>query len=302
MEAGTIPRRDPILAQRPWLPMWLGLALLLGIVVHDLATQLWMMGQSDYGPMVLAAALWVLYRERHAILDRPGGQHPWLATALLSAGLFLFVVGRAQDILFFEAGALLLALPACLLAYGGWPSLKASGFALPLLALFVPHPAFVVDALTAELKTGVSLIAEWGLHALDYPVGRDGVILTVGQYRLLVADACSGMRSIFSLSAVGLLYLYLMRHADFPRNAALLACVIPIAVLANALRVVALALITYHFGYEAGQGYAHGLAHVLLFLAAVGLLVGLDRLLGAVFFRRATPAPATREASHSENQ
>lgn len=259
--------------------MWLGLLALLATVTYDLGTQLWSQGQSDYGPLVLAAGLWVLFRERHAILLAQGRKRSWSATALLLAGLGLFVIGRSQDILFFEAGALLLILPACLLAYGGWPSLKAGAFGLFLLTLFVPHPAFVVDAMTAQLKAGVSLFAEWGLYGLGYPIGRDGVVLSIGPYQLLVADACSGMRSIFSLVAVGLLYLHLMRHANPWRNAALLAIVIPMAVLANALRVMVLALITFHFGYAAGQGYAHGLAHVVLFLAAVGLLLAFDRLL-----------------------
>lgn len=282
MENRPASAQAPIRAQLPWLPMWLGLALLLCAVTYDLSTRLWLQGQSDYGPLVLASALWVLFRERHAILSAAGKERPWIATAMLSAGLLLFVIGRSQDILFFEGGALLLVLPACLLAYGGWPSLKAGAFGLFLLALFAPHPAFVVDAMTAQLKTGVSLFAEWGLYALGYPIGRDGVVLSIGPYQLLVADACSGMRSIFSLSAVGLLYLHLMGHRNPWRNAALLAVVIPVAVLANALRVMALALITYHFGYAAGQGYAHGLAHVVLFLAAAGFLVAFDRLLGTL--------------------
>ena len=101
-------------------------------------------------------------------------------------------------------------------------------------------------------------------------------------YQLLVADACSGMHSLYSLTALGLLYLYLMKHASLVRNAILAACIIPIAIGANIVRVIFLVLVTYHLGDEAGQGFLHGFAGMVLCIAALLLLFVIDSALGLV--------------------
>ena len=140
-----------------------------------------------------------------------------------------------------------------------------------------------MDAATGPLKQHVSEIAEQVLYFFDYPVARSGVTLTVGPYQLLVADACSGLHSMFSLSAMGLLYLYLMQHGSWMRNGILIASILPIAFFANIIRVMILVLVTYHLGDEAGQGFLHGFAGILLFIVALLILFALDGLLGYVF-------------------
>jgi exosortase len=129
------------------------------------------------------------------------------------------------------------------------------------------------------LKQLVSVIAESLLYAVGYPIARSGVILSVGPYELLVADACSGLNSIFTLVALTALYLYLMRYRSMSYNLMLLACAVPIAIAANVVRVIVLVLVTYHFGDEAGQGFVHSFAGLLLFAVALTLVMALDGLL-----------------------
>ena len=105
-------------------------------------------------------------------------------------------------------------------------------------------------------------------------------MLTIGTYQLLVADACSGLNSMFSLSAMGILYLYIMQHTSKLRIVLLLLSIWPVAFLANMLRVLILSLITYYLGDEAGQGFLHGFAGIMLFIAGLLFLMGLDGLLG----------------------
>jgi exosortase len=121
------------------------------------------------------------------------------------------------------------------------------------------------------------------LHLAGYPIARSGVVITVGHYQLLVADACSGLNSMFSLSALGVLFMYLTRRAGVAHNAIMLASILPIAFAANIVRVVALILITYHFGDAAGQGFLHGAAGILLLLVALGILLSLDAGLAKAF-------------------
>jgi len=156
-------------------------------------------------------------------------------------------------------------------------------FALFFMVFMVPLPEALVAAVTAPLKSAVSAVASSLLYAIGYPVGRSGVIMTVGPYQLLVADACAGMRTLFMLEAMGIFYLNVVRHSSVLRNVGLALLIVPISFTANVLRVIALTLITWYFGDEAGQGFMHGFAGMVLFGVALVLTYGVDRLLAARF-------------------
>ncbi len=160
--------------------------------------------------------------------------------------------------------------------------MRAAAFPILFIAFMLPLPGPFVDALTGPLKQSVSWIAESILYSIGYPIARSGVTLSIGQYQLLVADACSGLNSMFSLAALGVLYLHLVQHASRWRNALILLSIVPIAFVANVIRVMILVLVTYHFGDEAGQGAIHGAAGMVLFAIALVLFFGLDALLGLV--------------------
>jgi exosortase/archaeosortase family protein len=121
-------------------------------------------------------------------------------------------------------------------------------------------------------------------------VARTGVILQVGPYQLLVADACAGLNTLLTLEALGLLYLNLVRHESALRNITLAILIVPISFAANVIRVITLTLITYHFGDEAGQGFLHGFAGMVLFMAALMLIIAADTATRAVVRTRAAPA------------
>jgi exosortase B len=147
------------------------------------------------------------------------------------------------------------------------------------MLFMIPLPGPIVDFLTMPMKMAVSYVAENLLFWADYPIARTGVILQIGQYKLLVADACAGLHTLFTLEALGLLYLNIIRHDSVLRNIALAILIVPISFTANVIRVIVLTLITYHFGDEAGQGFLHGFAGMVLFLSALLLIIGVDSLL-----------------------
>ena len=100
-----------------------------------------------------------------------------------------------------------------------------------------------------------------------------------GQYQLLVADACAGLQTLLTLEALGLFYLNVVRHTSLLRNVALAILIIPISFAANVIRVITLTLITYYWGEAAGQGFLHGFAGMVLFMSALILILGVDKLL-----------------------
>jgi EpsI family protein len=136
----------------------------------------------------------------------------------------------------------------------------------------------VLDALTAPLKELVSATVAHILGFAGYAVERSGVVLAVEGHELLVADACSGLNSIVSLAAMGLLYGHL-RGASASRMAILALAVLPIAIVANVLRVLVLALVATHAGPDATQGWIHEVLGLAVFVVALLLLLAFDRLL-----------------------
>lgn len=276
---------------RLWWPILVGLLVLYVPTYTDLANGLWNTEEQAHGPIVLMVTLYLLWSQRGVFLgtSEVGAvqTRPVMGWSLLVFGLLLYALGRSQEILLFEVGSQIPVLLGVLLITLGMAPVRALWFALFFLLFMVPLPGFVVDAATGPLKQNVSVIAEHVLYAAGYPVARSGVTLTVGPYQLLVADACSGLHSMFSLSAMGLLYLYLMGYRSWLRNGILIASILPIAFFANVVRVMILVLVTYHLGDEAGQGFLHGFAGVLLFVVALLLLFALDWVLG-FFFKNQT--------------
>ena len=104
-----------------------------------------------------------------------------------------------------------------------------------------------------------------------------------------MADACAGLNSMFTLEALGMLYMQLMKYTSIARNVFLAIMIIPISFVANVVRVMILVLVTYHFGDEAGQGFVHGFAGLVLFMVALTLILATDGLINVVvrLWRRA---------------
>jgi exosortase B len=165
------------------------------------------------------------------------------------------------------------------------------------MLFMVPLPSEFVAAVTLPMKMAVSWATEHLLYAAGYPMSRTGVILQIGQYQLLVADACAGLQTLLTLEALGLFYLNLMRHPSAFRNIGLALFIIPISFSANVIRVVALTLITYYFGDAAGQGFLHGFAGMVLFITALLLILTVDSSLQWYLRRRDAGAARRKEAA-----
>jgi exosortase len=180
-----------------------------------------------------------------------------------------------------EIGSSIPVLTGAMAVLFGWRAVRAVRFSLFFLFFALPLPGAIVDEITAPLKRGVSVVAEEVLYRAGYPVARDGVVLSLGQYKLLIADACSGLYSMTSLLALAVVYVNVARHASRTRNALVLLGSLPFAFGANVMRVVLLCLITYYFGDAAGQGFLHGAAGIVMFSTALLLLIGADAALAA---------------------
>lgn len=260
-------------------PLALGMAALAVPTIVSLGQGPWRMESGVHGVIVLVTGIWLLLRRWDDIiaLRRPG--NPLVTAALLAIALPLYVAGRAFEFISVEAGALLIAMVAVMHQYWGLAVVRMLWFPILYLGFVVPIPGWVLDTITLPLKVLVSEIVTSGLAELGYPVGRLGVTLYIASYQLLVEDACAGLNSLVSLTAIGLFYVYLLRGSNPVYSLLLLAMVIPIAIAANCVRVAALVLITYHLGNAMAQGYLHNFAGMVTFVSALLFIFLLDWLM-----------------------
>lgn len=267
-----------------------GFASMYGPTLVGLFSGAWARSEQGHGPIVLAVAAWLLARALPDAVRASGGSSPVVGGVLLAIGFSCYLLGRSQDVQFLEVGSLVLVLVATIQTVYGHFTLRRLWFPLFFMGFMVPLPGLIVDTLTVPLKVGVSWAVEYLLAGFGYPIARSGVILQIGQYQLLVADVCAGLQTLFTLEAMGLLYLNLVRHETVLRNLVLAALIVPISFCANVIRVSTLTLVTYHFGDDAGQGFLHGFAGMVLFVSALVLIVGADGLIRRLLDRRARPA------------
>jgi exosortase B len=282
-----------------WRADWVLVAAFAVLAVPTaarLADQSWSKESGAHGPIILATGAWLIWRQLPQLRRNAQPGHPVLTFALLAPALALYVFGRAYDFLTFEAGGLFVAGLAMLHAVWGLKVLARLWFPLLYLAFVIPPPSFVLDAVTAPLKAFVSMAATNVLSMLGLPIARVGVVIFISHYELLVEDACSGLNSLIGLTAISLFYIYVMRGTSWRYAAVLIAFVIPIAVIANIVRIMTLVLITYFFGDAAAQGFLHVGAGVLLFTIALLLIFLVDHLLVGAS-RRLRPRSQTPDAT-----
>lgn len=313
MNVGPYPDR---FERWPKAPSWGAMATGAGFLslalptLWRLAHWVWPSDDQGHGPLVLAVSLllggrrWGAARAASSTasstasqLTREWATDRYTAMALMAVSLPLYGVGRSQAILMAEVGALITLLWSLLLMHLGRKGVRVLMFPLAFLLFMIPLPEALVAAVTAPMKSAVSTVAAGLLQGLGYPVARSGVMLTAGPYQLLVADACAGLTTLFTLEAMGLLYLHLRGHAAWWRNLTMAVLVVPISFAANVLRVMTLVLVTLYWGDAAGQGFAHDFAGITLFAAALLLLLGFDSALGflhAMTKRRVGMGPNTK--------
>ena len=277
-------------ASAAWLIAGAGFALAYAPVYWRAAHGVWQNDENGHGPLILAVVVWLFWSMREPIgqtVLRPAPIAGWLTFAI---GLLVYITGRAFDISSLEFASQIFVVAGALLLLRGVPALRVAWFAVAYLVFLVPLPATLVDAVTGPLKQWISSIVQTLLFAVGYPISNSGVILTIGQFQLMVADACSGLNSMFSLSALGTLFMYVMKRRSVLHNVIMLASILPIAFAANIVRVILLVLLTYHFGDEAGQGFLHGAAGMALMLVALFIFFVLDAAIASAMRWRASVA------------
>src|SRR6266567_584282 len=240
----------------------------------------WQTEQEGHGPLIIAASLWLVWQSRDKLRTATLSPSPVLGWLVLLGGLAVLVLSRNQDIWFLEVASEIPVLVGCILLLAGWSVLRILAFPVLFLIFSAPAPGWMIDGATIPLKVLISDLVTQVLYSAGYPIAQNGVVILIGPYQLLVKDACSGLNSIFALSAIGVFYVYVFRWHEKIRSLILLGLIIPITIVANFIRVLSLVLIAYYGGADKLDGVLHDLTGIALFVVAVTLLFVCDGFLG----------------------
>lgn len=282
----------------PWATViWFSVLLLLSyfFILRHLAVQ-WSEDEDvSHGFFVPPLAAYLAWQKRHEILNLEWKPHYWGLLVVLWASVQL-VIGSLGAELFLQRTSLLLFLGGAILAAGGMKALKACGLPIFVLGFMIPLPKVVYGALTLPLQLFASEVAESVLLVLGIPVLRDGNIIELATTKLSVVEACSGIRSLMSLSFIGIIYGYFFDERPWMKWA-LLVGTVPIAVAANAARVAITGIIADK-DPELVQGTLHTMEGWVIFAADLVLLICLHSLLSRIAnrFGKNSPPPAGPEA------
>ncbi len=278
----------------PWTPiLWFGALLIAGSfpilknLVHNWAIDE-DVGHGFFVPVVAAFIAWQKRDEILALDLKPA----WWGIGIMLWGLAQGYVGTLGAELFLQRTSVLILLVGVLLLTGGTALVRVLAFPLLLLPFMIPIPEVVYNQITFPLQLFASWVAENTLYLLGYPVLRDGNILELASQKLSVAEACSGIRSLLSLSFLSLVYAYFFDRRVWMRWV-LLAATLPIAIFANAGRVTITGILS-EINPELAHGFFHELEGWVIFVIAGVLLIGLHGvILGAL---RVFSKNAPREA------
>jgi exosortase len=260
-------------AQLPWQQLlWFGglLVLCYAPVLYRLVHQ-WIndedMGHGFFVPVVAGYIVW----QRRDILSAIKPEPNYWGLILIVWSAMQLMLGTLGAELFLARTSFLIAIVGVILVLGGTKLLKALAFPLALLPFMIPIPAIVYARITLPLQLFASVVAENVLNLIGIPVLRDGNVLELASQKLSVVEACSGIRSLLSLSFLSLIYAYFFDSKVWMRWA-LLFGTIPIAIAANASRVTLTGILS-EIRTDLAQGFFHTLEGWVLFLVAIALLV-----------------------------
>jgi exosortase len=266
----------------PWVNLAWILALLIlcyAPVLSRLVNQWSEDEDMGHGFFVPAVAAYIAWQKRDELFAAPLRINWWGLALIGWAALQLTVASLGAE-LFLARTAFVLSVTGCILFAGGMHALRVLAFPILLLFFMVPIPAVIYNELTLPLQLFASAVAESTLSLLGIPVLRDGNVLQLPSQTLSVVEACSGIRSLLSLSFLALVYGWFFDQRVWMRWLLLIATV-PIAILANSGRVTITGVMS-EIDPELARGFFHTASGWVIFMIALIILVAFHQFVNLI--------------------
>lgn len=285
-----------------WKPVLVALAVvfLYATVLTRLVEHWWTDENYSHGlliPFIIGYIIWLKFDE---LAKMPKSPNFWFGGLLVIFALIGLLGGTLGAELFVQRISFVLMLIGIVIYFFGERIFRMLIIPFILLLLAVPIPQIIFNKIAFPLQIYASQIAVWGIRLFGVPTVRKGNVIEIlpeGAVQVIaleVVEACSGIRSLMTLMTLALILVYFTRDrwtdgtikrflffktSDFWRGVVLMLSAIPIAILTNAGRVTATGVLTYYYGTKATESFLHDAAGWLVFIVALGLLIGLNFVL-----------------------
>jgi exosortase len=250
------------------------LLLILAFIYHQIVGRLVLNWFEDsnfsHGFFVPVFSGWVLWLDRRRLAAIPI-KPSWSGLVVIVGAVIILILGVLGAELFLSRTSLIFLMAGLIIYFLGWSHFRAMLFPWICLFLMVPIPAIIFNQITFPLQLLASRFASSVLSTVGVPVLREGNILQLPNMSLEVAQACSGIRSLMSLGTLAVIYGYLLEPRASWRVTLAIAS-IPIAILANGLRVVTTGLLVYYWDPSTGEGFFHEFTGWFIFVLSLVLL------------------------------
>jgi exosortase len=280
------PQRRALLLSQAGI-LFLLAAWLYAPFALQLVTQWWQDPNYTHGFFVPVFSLFLLW-ERRAKLAALRIKPAWAGLVILLFSLLALIQGTIRSEFFLYRVSTLLFIAGVVIFLAGWKHLAAISFPLAFLVLMVPSSTLVGE-ITFPLQIVASKTASFLLMLAGVPTAREGNIIFLPSAQLEVAEACSGIRSLFSLLTLTVIYGYLA-ETKIGARVLLALMAVPISILANALRIAFTGVVVERWGVERAEGAIHPLSGWLVFVASLALIFLLHRLLQILWLDPSEPA------------
>jgi len=242
----------------------------------------WATPEYSHGPIIPLISLYLFLRElRSAPADDGSPKRRWPGVLVIFGALLLAAIGNLARIPDVVTYAFIIWTGGVVLTVFGWQ--RGVRHQLPVfhLIFMLPLPQFLYWQMTVFLQGISSVVGVWFVSAMGIPVFLDGNIIDLGPYKLLVAEACSGLRYLFPILSFSYLFSILYRGPVW-HKAILLLSAAPIAVFMNSFRIGVIGIMVNYFGIEHAEGFLHFFEGWIIFIACIGILflmaIGLQQL------------------------
>lgn len=282
-------RLRPVEAVRRWLPIALIGATLVAIYADVFVEWVrdWIRDPNyNHGflmPFISAYLLWKSREELRSVEARPS---IWGLLGVVCGGILL-ILGSAGAEVFTQRVSFVVILPSLALFLYGWRAFRLTWFAFALLLLSIPLPYVIYYGLTAPMQLFAAKCAVYGLKLIGVPVAAEGNIIHLANTSLEVAEACSGIRSLYAFLTLGALLAYFTRVPWWGR-ALIFLFTIPLSVAGNAVRVFGTGIGAYLVGPEAAEGAIHEAFGMIVIVVCLGVFLLLKKLVGVVWSGRSS--------------
>lgn len=239
-------------------------------VLGKLATDWWQIPDYSHGFLVPLFAAYLVWDKKSTLLATKIAP-AWSGIAMMAFALVVLLLGVYGSELFLSRVSLIILLAGLTLCFGGWQLLKELRFALAVLLLAIPLPAIIFNQITFPMQILASKLASDLLPLFGVPVLRDGNVIQLPMMKLEVAEACSGIRSLMSLFTLSVFYGYFMEKSVLRRILLVLAS-IPIAIAANAVRILGTGLCVQYWDPDKALGFFHEFSGWVIFLVSLACL------------------------------